>query len=537
MRTTGQLTQALQILMWFAMGEFLMHDTAWAEDCYRIHPSTSAQFEASIVVDPMNPNVLFASSSTYKGGFVSEGIYVSTNAGQTWSGNDTCNGPPIEIHNGEPGIAIDKDGTFVLVRWGIERELVSHYSTDRGLTWSIQRTMTVENQERSHLVSDAKPGSSYFGRTYAAWVRFLSPFAVYFAHTTDGARTWSSPVQINAPVTRSSGARITLDGSSNVYICWATVIPSSPYTEDYVGMALSTNGGGSWTVRANAFDMNGIAGLLPDKGNIKVKGLPKMDIDQTNGPRRGWIYIVTAQKDLAPSGADPDIVLNRSTDGGTTWSNGIRVNQDAWNNGKTQFFPSVHVDGYGAVNVVYYDDRNTTIDSTGVFLSRSTDGGNTWRDFHISCHNFKPAAIAGFGQGYVGDNIGLVSTGSTLWPVWMDNSTGVYQLWTVPIDLTILSVADERRSLPARYSLHQNYPNPFNPNCVIEYELPKAVFTMLAVYDVMGRKVLELARGEQAPGKHQVIVDSRSSSLPSGLYLYRLTTPNFSLTKKMLLLK
>lgn len=510
----------------------------WPPPSYRLHPSSSAQFEVSLVVDPTNPGILFASCSTYKAGFMSEGIYVTTNGGQAWWGSDTCNGFPTGFHNGEPGIAIDKDGIFILVRWGVERELASHYSTDRGLSWSTQLTMTVENQERSHLASDANPTSLYYGRTYTAWVRALQPYAVHFASTTNGARTWSAPVQVNNPTSRSSGARIVLDVTGTIYVCWASVISTSPFTEDFVGLASSSNGGAAWTVQANVFDMNGIAGLLPDKGNIRVRGLPKMDIDRTAGPRRGWIYIVTAQKNLSPSGTDPDIVLNRSTDGGATWSNRIRVNQDAVNNGKTQFFPSVHVDGSGAVNVVYYDDRNTTSDSSGVFLSRSTDGGNTWRDYQISDHNYMPGAIAGFGQGYVGDNIGLTSTGNMLWPIWMDNSTGIYQLWTAPIDLATLSTREEEQTAPGTFGLSQNYPNPFNPSCQIEYELPSAGFVTLTVYDLFGRVVTKLVREEQNAGRYRVAFDAHGLPIASSIYFCRLTLDGeFSSTRKMLLLK
>ena len=55
-----------------------------------------------------------------------------------------------------------------------------------------------------------------------------------------------------------------------------------------------------------------------------------------------------------------------------------------------QFFPGITVDDFGGVNIIFYDDRNTTIDSSGVFLARSTDAGNTWNEYEISDHNFRP---------------------------------------------------------------------------------------------------------------------------------------------------
>lgn len=110
----------------------------------------------------------------------------------------------------------------------------------------------------------------------------------------------------------------------------------------------------------------------------------------------------SCRKNLAPAGSDADIILHRSTDGGTTWSSGIRVNQDALNNGKVQYCPALVVGGDGSINVVYYDNRNISTDSATVYLSRSTDGGNTWTDLEVADHHFKPKPIAGLAGGYQG---------------------------------------------------------------------------------------------------------------------------------------
>ena len=84
----------------------------------------------------------------------------------------------------------------------------------------------------------------------------------------------------------------------------------------------------------------------------------ELDVDKSGGARNGWIYIVSSDQNFAPAGSDADVIMHRSSDGGATWSSGIRVNQDALNNGKVQFFPVVNVDEAGGVNVVYYDNRN-----------------------------------------------------------------------------------------------------------------------------------------------------------------------------------
>jgi hypothetical protein len=319
-----------------------------------------------------------------------------------------------------------------------------------------------------------------------------------------------------------------------VYVCWAGVPSASPFTEDFVGVASTTNGGTNWQVTENAFDMNGINGYLPQKGNIRVNGLPNIAIDTTGGPRHGWIYIITTQKNLSPAGTDPDVILNRSTDGGLTWSSGIRVNQDAVNNGKIQYFPAVHVDKQGGLNIIFYDDRNTTFDSTGVFLARSEDGGNTWKEFQISDNNFKPLPIGGLGQGYQGDNISITSGNNKLWPVWMDNRTGIYQIWTVPIEISSVDV-EQTSEIISEFRLEQNYPNPFNPTTTWSFVIGQRSLVSLKVYDVLGNEVATLINDEKPSGSYEI--EFNATDLSSGIYFYQLQAGSFVDTKKMILLR
>jgi hypothetical protein len=77
---------------------------------------------------------------------------------------------------------------------------------------------------------------------------------------------------------------------------------------------------------------------------------------------------------------------------------------------KIQFFPAIHIDPQGGINIIYLDDRNTTSDSSGIFLSRSTNGGDTWTDYEISDHNFGPTAVSGIGAGNISDHIDITYT-------------------------------------------------------------------------------------------------------------------------------
>jgi hypothetical protein len=85
------------------------------------------------------------------------------------------------------------------------------------------------------------------------------------------------------------------------------------------------------------------------------------------------------------------------------------------------------------------------------------------------------------------------------------------------------------------YQLSQNYPNPFNPSTQIQYALPEATQVTLEVFNSVGQKVMELVNGQKSVGYHTATFDA--SGLSSGVYLYKLTTPSFTETKKMLLIK
>lgn len=84
-------------------------------------------------------------------------------------------------------------------------------------------------------------------------------------------------------------------------------------------------------------------------------------------------------------------------------------------------------------------------------------------------------------------------------------------------------------------ALNQNYPNPFNPSTKIRYDLPKNGFVKLIVFDALGREIETLVNEKQTAGTYEVTFNA--SQYPSGVYFYRLTTDNFSGTKKMLLIK
>jgi len=89
--------------------------------------------------------------------------------------------------------------------------------------------------------------------------------------------------------------------------------------------------------------------------------------------------------------------------------------------------------------------------------------------------------------------------------------------------------------LPSEFALSGNYPNPFNANTLISYELPTDAHVKLEVYNISGQKVATVVDGQQEAGYRSVIWDA--SEVSSGVYFYKLTTGDFTDTRRMMLVK
>ncbi len=107
-------------------------------------------------------------------------------------------------------------------------------------------------------------------------------------------------------------------------------------------------------------------------------------------------------------------------------------------------------------------------------------------------------------------------------------------------DFGVVSGVDDEIIHPDEFVLFQSYPNPFNPTTKIKFQIPNVVSsfslrTTLIIYDVLGNEIAILVNEEKLSGTYEVEFDA--SNLPSGVYMYRLTTGNFSSSKKLILLK
>jgi len=106
---------------------------------------------------------------------------------------------------------------------------------------------------------------------------------------------------------------------------------------------------------------------------------------------------------------------------------------------------------------------------------------------------------------------------------------------TLPV-IPITGVPEQTsEAVPSSFALSQNYPNPFNPTTTVEFSVPVATHVTLTVTDLLGRELQRVVDGTMKPGRYRVGIEG--SALPSGVYFYTLKAGDFSMTKKMIILR
>ncbi|MHB1685941.1 MAG: S8 family serine peptidase [Ignavibacteriaceae bacterium] len=101
----------------------------------------------------------------------------------------------------------------------------------------------------------------------------------------------------------------------------------------------------------------------------------------------------------------------------------------------------------------------------------------------------------------------------------------------------LTGINNDNNNVPLTFNLSQNYPNPFNPSTTINFQLAKSGHVSLKVYDILGNQVADLVEEDKPAGNYSVQFFAGSKRLSSGIYFYRLVTPGFVDTKKMVYLK
>ncbi|MGE5680069.1 MAG: phosphodiester glycosidase family protein [Bacillota bacterium] len=105
----------------------------------------------------------------------------------------------------------------------------------------------------------------------------------------------------------------------------------------------------------------------------------------------------------------------------------------------------------------------------------------------------------------------------------------------VSYDPSTATAVEDNNVKVTEYRLSQNYPNPFNPSTRICYSVPIEGYVTLKVYDIIGNEIATLVSERKPAGSYEI--GFSADRLSSGVYFYRLSSGNFTDTKKLILVK
>jgi len=169
---------------------------------------------------------------------------------------------------------------------------------------------------------------------------------------------------------------------------------------------------------------------------------------------------------------------------------------------------------------IYAKSNGIVYSGSDLGLYYSTDFGDTWSNPFYQLDNL------GYIMEIEEDQYGKLFFGTT---------NGLYN-----VDIITAVKDEENPQIPYKFSLSQNYPNPFNPSTKIRFTIPQderleTQNVSMKVYDVLGNEIATLVNEEKPAGNYEINFDA--SNLASGIYIYRLTSGNFTASKKLILLK
>jgi hypothetical protein len=324
--------------------------------------AAAPQNETAIAVDPNNPSRIVAGANDYVTrtwtctvnatpcsalGDGYSGTYFSNDGGQTWCctatdpahlgtlipGVEHLTGGPYDA-GGDPSVAFDSHGHVFYAGLGFNRTSAPNtvtvsrgtFSNSGNLTWSaptfINPTTSPSTlNDKEWIAVDRNVSSPFRDRVYVTWTRFLfsaktgnyiqSP--IFFASSSDGGQTFTTPKAISGNVLYGQGSRPVVGPDGSLYVFWEGSTRLASLNSTYV--VKSTNGGATFSKPLSIATVH-------DSEKLEDTAFRLNSFPAAAAAPNGDLY-ATWTTDVEPFGSVA--VYSRSTNGGTTWSAPARV--------------------------------------------------------------------------------------------------------------------------------------------------------------------------------------------------------------------
>ncbi|MCI0473922.1 MAG: YCF48-related protein [Ignavibacteria bacterium] len=365
-------------------------------------------------------------------------------------------------------------------------------SPDGGINWS---TSNITEEGYTTSLSMVNPTTGY-----------LSGRSGFIFKTTSGGYSWSS--LMGNPVLGS----YYLQSMDFVNVSTGWIVGGYPAPAAIVKIFKTTNGGVNWTEQPSSIT-NGAMGVKVEMADVNTGYMSySIGLQKTTNSGANWNIIpippvtttyramkVMDANTVYIGGANSEVYV--TTNSGTSW--------DSLN------FP---VYAGGIFSTDWYDMQNGVVSAVIGVVGKTTNRGLTWQIMNNG--------------GYTVYHTTMVNP-DTMFSICGNAPGGMVMKYSKGVTSSGFTY---EHKIPENFSLKQNYPNPFNPTTTIEFDLPKAGIVSLKIFDIAGREVASEINGlSLRAGNYKVNFDG--SQLTSGVFFYKITTGDYSQTKKMILLK
>src|SRR6266496_105510 len=430
--------------------------------------------EVLIAADPNDPKSLLACSMLgydYEESGTSVVVYISSDQGKSWQESLHIAKAGERVSDPACAFGFGKTAYVAALVYKADGNGQTQFfrSTDSGRTWF--KSISLPWGDREYITVD-HTSSIYRGTIYlnaTGSVGSINPqgrriYDIDLSRSADSGVTFLGPVKLGA-----TEPNHTLDGMGNgVVLSDGTFVAITGEVTDEaqydqkepyhavgcIVVASSKDGGKSFLTPVS------ISQWYPDRRHKHTCGMiPVLAVDSSSGPFKDRLYAVWS--DLRSGRVE--VWLSHSVDGGKTWSVPIAVSDDAPrsnDNGPDDCMPTVAVNSRGVVGVMWYDRRDTT-QNIGYWprFSASLDGGETFLPsvkVSEAPNSFDRRPILLFGhrgisanKGSLAVNIGVnevqfrggdtaglaASVDGVFHPLWVDNRTGIAQVWTASVSV------------------------------------------------------------------------------------------------------
>jgi len=476
--------------------------------------------EPSIAIDPTNPDKMvigWRQFNTVSNSFRQAGYAYTTDGGETWTFPGVIN---PGVFRSDPVLAADADGNIFYNSLTVSGNdfYCDVYKMATGTTDWADSTYALGG-DKQWMAIDQNEGTGQ-GNIYAFWTSSYSIcYPDFFTRSSDGGDSYEDCVSI--PGEPQWGTLVTASDGT-LYVAGLS----------YYGFIVSrstTAQNGDWPVTWDPYtvvDLDGTTSVGVGPNPEGLLGQTWIGVDNSDGPYSGNVYVLcSVERD---SNFDPsDVMFARSTDGGLTWDDPVRVNQDL-SISNWQWFGTMSVAPDGRIDVVWLDTR----DNPGTYLSSlyysySIDGGETFSENERVSESFDPH-LGWPQQDKMGDYFHMISDLDYAHLAWANTLNGEQDVYYTRVNPWFVGVDENKTGSRLPVTV---FPNPAKNEIKVIYQIEKTGDVEIRLFNVLGKEVYSRLETNLKTEQQHLFINT--SFLNEGIYFLHVSSGNHSAVEKI----